>query len=174
MCSTLYAYFWYTLGDKSYYPSNAEKIASNLFGMYHSGTNNYIKDNVMKSLADPWGKLRIVFATVALGMGVNLADVNRVVHYGAPRSLEDYFQESGRGGRTGEQAYSTVYWCCKDAPKYKDLSDHRKKEVVLVRSYLENRSVCRRQQLLEYFVEGLDDACKADVTLCCDVCNKKY
>ena len=52
----------------------------------------------------------------------------------------------------------------------KDLSDHCKKEVVLVRSYLENRSVCRRQQLLEYFVEGLD-ACKADVTSCCDVCN---
>ena len=101
MFSTLYAYFWYTLGDKSYYPPNAEKIVSNcLFGMYHSGTNDYIKDIVMKSLADPWGKLRIVVATVTLEMGVDLADVNRVVHYRAPCSLEDYFQESGRGGRT--------------------------------------------------------------------------
>ena len=117
----------YTLGDKSYYPPNAEKIALNcVFGMYHSGTNDHIKDIIMNSLADPWGKIRVVFATDALGMGVNLADVNRVVHYGAPRSLEDYFQESGRGGRTGEQAYSTIYWSCKDAPKYKDLVDHRK------------------------------------------------
>ena len=41
-----------------------------LFGMYHPGTNDYIKDIVMKSLADAWGKLRIVFAMVALGMGV--------------------------------------------------------------------------------------------------------
>ena len=70
-------------------------------------------------------------------MGINLADVNRVVHYGAPCSL-DYFQESGRGGRTGEQACSTIYQCCKDAPKYKYLADHRKNEIVLVRSYLEN------------------------------------
>ena len=73
--------------------------------------------------------------------------------------------------RTGEQAYSTVYWCCKDAPKYKDLSDYHKKEVILVRSYLEYCSVCtcRKQQFLEYFVEGLDDAYKADVTLCYDM-----
>ena len=172
MCSSLYAYFLYTQGDKSYYPPNAEKIASNrLFGMYHSGTNDHIKDIVMKSLADPCGKIRVVFATVALGMGVNLADVNRVVHYGAPHSLEDYFQESGRGGRTGDQAYSTIYWCCKDAPKYKDLADHRKHEVVVVRSYLENCSVCRRKQLLEYFVEDLTYG--GDITLCCDVCNKR-
>ena len=55
----------------------------------------------MKGLDDPCGKLCIIFAIVALGMG---ADVNRVVHYGATRSLEDYFQESGRGKRTSEQA----------------------------------------------------------------------
>ena len=89
-----------------------------------------------------------------------------------PVSLEHYFQESGRAGRTGEQAYSTVYWCCKDAPKYKDIADHRKKEVILVRSYLENCSVCRRKQLLEYFVEDLGYTYRPDITLCCDVCNK--
>ena len=47
------------------------------------------------------GVVRIVFATIALGMGVNLLDVNTVIHYGAPRSIDDYFQESGRGGRSG-------------------------------------------------------------------------
>ena len=81
----MYAYFLYMLGDKSYYPPNAEKIALNcLLGMYHSGTNDHIKDIVMKSLVDPWGKLRVVFAMVALGMGVNLADVNRVVLWSTP------------------------------------------------------------------------------------------
>ena len=49
----------------------------------------------MKGLDDPCGKLCIIFAIVA--------DVNRVVHYGATRGLEDYFQESGRDKRTGEQ-----------------------------------------------------------------------
>ena len=172
MCSSLYAYFLYTLGDKSYHPPSAEPVAANhLFGMYHSGTNDSIKDIVMRSLVDPGGNIRVVFATVALGMGVNLANVNTVVHYGAPRSLEDYFQESGRGGRTGGQAFSTVYWCCKDAPKYRDVSDHRRHEVVLVRSYLENNSICRRKQLMDYFVEHLSDTCTTAIPLCCDVCS---
>ena len=52
----------------------------------------------MHNLAVPDEVVRVVFATVALGMGVNFKDVNLVVHYGAPQSLDDYFQESGRDG----------------------------------------------------------------------------
>ena len=58
----------------------------------------------MKSLSKPDGVVRVVFATVALGMGVNMRDVNTIIHYGAPQSIEDYYQESGRGGRSGQQA----------------------------------------------------------------------
>ena len=50
----------------------------------------------------------MVFATVALGMGIDLQDINDVVHYGALSSLEDYFQESGMGGRSGAHATSTI------------------------------------------------------------------
>ena len=64
------------------------------------------------------GTTRVVFATNALGMGVNFAAVNTVIHFGAPNSLDDYLQERGRAGRTGEQATSTIYWCSSDAPKY--------------------------------------------------------
>lgn len=52
--------------------------------------------------------VRVVFATVALGMGIDLQGVNTIIHYGAPQSIEDYFQESGRGGRSGESACSIV------------------------------------------------------------------
>lgn len=48
------------------------------------------------------GIVRIVFATVALGMGVNMVVVNTIWHYGAPSSLKNYLQESGRGSCTGE------------------------------------------------------------------------
>ena len=69
----------------------------------------------MKGLDDPCGKLCIIFAIVA--------DVNRVVHYGATRGLEDYFQESGRDkepvSRTGEQAYSLFTGVAK-MPQNKD------------------------------------------------------
>ena len=49
-----------------------------------------------------------VFATIALGMGINVQDVNTIVHYGAPQNLEDYFQESSRGGQSGGDAESTI------------------------------------------------------------------
>jgi len=51
------------------------------------------KMSFLCSLAKSDGVARVVFATVALGMGINLRDVNTIIHYGAPHSIEDYFQE---------------------------------------------------------------------------------
>ena len=163
----------YELGDSSYYPTGAPKIASNrLFGMYHSGTADHNKNVITKSMSDASGVVRVAFATVALGMGVNFADLNRIIHYGAPRSLDNYLQECGRAGRSGDQAYSTIYWCPRDAPMYKDLSDQYKQEITLVRQYLENTETCRRVQLLKYFIgeESKDPTVPTHVGICCDVC----
>ena len=57
----------------------------------------------MKSLSKPDGVVQVVFVTVALGTR-NVRDVNTIIHYGAPQSIEDYYQESGRGGRSGQSA----------------------------------------------------------------------
>ena len=97
--------------------------------------------------------------------------LNTVLHYGAPCSLEDYFQECGRVGRSGEQPYSTIYWSPADAPKYKDINnDIHKEEIVRVRNYLENSEKCRRSQLLEYFVGDFKTESEQKLLLCCDVC----
>jgi superfamily II DNA helicase RecQ len=85
------------------------------------------------------GVVRVVFATVALGMGVNLVGVHRTIHYGAPSSID--FQESGRAGRSGEPSKSTIYWKPRNAPLRKDLSNPRDAEVAAVRHYLENSAV---------------------------------
>ncbi len=53
----------------------------------------------MKSLADPNGVVRVVFATMALGLGVSFTGLTTTIPYGAPRSLDDYFQESGQTKR---------------------------------------------------------------------------
>ena len=82
-----------------------------------------------------------LFATVALGMGVNLKGVNTIIHYGAPRSIDDYFQENGRGGRTGHNAESIVYWIPSDCLQRKDPKSMRDHEVNAVRRYLENVTV---------------------------------
>ena len=76
MCSALYAHFLYTLGDKSYYPPGAEQISDNrLFGMYHSKRDDHNKDVIMKSMNKLDGVVRVVFATMALGMRVNFKDL---------------------------------------------------------------------------------------------------
>ena len=63
-----------------------------LFGMFHAKTPQRSKDNIIQSLQDPNGVVRVVFASVAMGMGVDLQWVNIILHYGAPSSIEDYFQ----------------------------------------------------------------------------------
>ena len=170
MCSHLYATFHFEMGAESYHPLGAKQISDNRwFGMYHANTPQHNKEVVLKSLTDPCGIVRIVFATVALGMGVNLKGVNSVIHYGAPRSRDDYAQESGRGGRSGDDAKSVIYWSPADCPLRKEpktVCDH---EVNAVRRYLENNTVCRRQWLLDYF----DPTCTkpGQVQLKCDICS---
>ena len=113
----------------------------------------------------------MVFATMALGMGVSFIGLTTTVHYGAPRSLDDYFQESGRAGRRGEQSSSTIFWKPSDAPVKKDQSVPRNVEVAVVRRFLENTSDCRRHMLLTYFDPAVaKNLGRRDPILCCDNC----
>ena len=92
----------------SYYPSGAVEISDNrLFGMFHAQTPQHDKDVILSSMQKD-GIVRVVFATVALGMGVNFVGLNRVIHYGTPSSIEDYFQECGRADRSGDPAKSSM------------------------------------------------------------------
>lgn len=172
MCSDLYAHFHFVLGDASYYPPGAPTISDNrLFGMFHSSTPQYNKDVILQSLLVPDGIVRIVFATVALGMGIDFHGINQILHYGAPCSIDDYFQESGRGGRSGDNSSSVIYWKPRDCPVRKQPSTLHEHELIDVRKYVENASACRRKWLLEYF----DPACAKpgeNPSKCCDICLK--
>ena len=172
MCAHLYSHFLYELGTNAYYPSGAEELCCNrLIAMYHSCTPQSNKDVVLKSLLKPEGIVRVVFATIALGMGIDLKNVNTIIHYGAPRSLEDYFQESGRGGRSGEAAKSIIYWKPKDCPMLKKITNINDQETVAVRRYVENCSECRRYQLLKYLDPMLAKNGTSSSS-CCDVCSQ--
>ena len=145
VCANLYIHFMRVLGDRGYYPSGAEQVSDNrLYGMFHAKTDEYNKDVIMKSLANPKGVVRVVFATMALGMGVSFTGLTTTIHYGAPRSLDDYFQESGRAGRQGEQSTSTIFWKPMDAPLKTDQTIPRNVEIAAVRRFLESTSDCRR------------------------------
>jgi len=73
-------------------------------GVYHAGRTPEERAAVQESFME--GRLRVVSATNAFGMGVDKADVRTVVHMGLPTSLEDFYQEAGRGGRDGDPAWS--------------------------------------------------------------------
>ena len=115
------------------------------------------------------GIVRVVFASVAMGMGIDLKGVDTIIHYGAPSSIEDYFQASGRGGRSGASARSIVYWKPSDCPRRKAPVTQHEHEVNDVRSYLENSSVCRRYWLVRYF-NSQSAKPGDDPVVCCDVC----
>ena len=78
-----------------------ERSENRLFGMLHASTPQHSKYVIMGSLEDCHGTVRVVFASVAMGIGIDLHGVDTIIHYGAPSSIEDYFQASGRNGQSG-------------------------------------------------------------------------
>ena len=114
ICADLFFFrFSYEMGKSQYYPPSAPELSENrLFGMFHASTLQHSKDVLMGSLQDFHATVRVVFTSV--GMGIDLHGVDTIIHYGAPSSIEDYFQASGRRGKSGDSAYSLVYWTPKD------------------------------------------------------------
>ncbi|KAA6333431.1 ATP-dependent DNA helicase RecQ [termite gut metagenome] len=82
---------------------------------YHAGLNNDDKDLRQKQWHE--GKCRVIVATNAFGMGIDKPDVRIVIHLDVPDSLEAYFQEAGRAGRDGEQAYAVILYADSDKTK---------------------------------------------------------
>ena len=99
------------MGKSQYYPppSGPELSENRLFGMFHVSILQHSKDVIMESLQDCHRTVRVVFASVAMGMGINLHGLDTIIHYVAPSSIKDYFQVSGRRGQSGDSAYSIVY-----------------------------------------------------------------
>ena len=105
ICADLFSRFSNEMGKSQYYPPSVPELSENrLFGMFHASTPQHSKDAIMGSLQDCYGTVRVVFASVAMGMGIYLHRVDTIIYSGAPSSIEDYFQASGRRGQSGDSA----------------------------------------------------------------------
>ena len=160
--SSCYAYFESYLKQDQYYPDGAPAKAENrLFTQYHASYPPYEQERIIKEVVKEKSRLRILFVTVAFGMGMDCPDIRRVIHIGVPMTVEEYFQEAGRAGRDGKNAEATIYYNSYDISRAKKAMQNTMR--VLVSS-----STCRRQTILEHF--GYDISEKSSpLHLCCDV-----
>jgi bloom syndrome protein len=99
-CALLYHILQSKLGNYITFPPNYPNLQEfRVIDIYTSASTLEMREKVLKSFCDRNGRLRVVLATTAFGMGVDCSDVRVIIHWGPPSSLEQYSQESGRAGR---------------------------------------------------------------------------
>lgn len=158
-----YKYLEQELGRDAYEPKENPIPENRIFGMYHKDYTRKMKACIIKELCNDEPKLRLILATVALGMGLNAKSVERVIHFRPPTTLEKYMQESGRAGRSGKEAQATLYY------NNNDIASNRPGITKDMQSLCRNSSTCLRIQMLKYF--GFEEALyTGDKSKCCSNC----
>eukprot|EP00112_Aurelia_sp_Birch-Aquarium-sp1_P020529 Seg5310.3 transcript_id=Seg5310.3/GoldUCD/mRNA.D3Y31 product="ATP-dependent DNA helicase hus2/rqh1" protein_id=Seg5310.3/GoldUCD/D3Y31 len=130
------------------------------YEMFMATTEDTIKKHIIDSFGDAEGTVRVLFCTVAFGMGIDCKGLNNIIHYGPPSDVDDYCQETGRAGRSMEASHATLitYPRCTGS---KNVTKEMK-------AYCRNRVKCRREMIFVNFPG--ERQVVTPMHTCCDIC----
>ncbi|MBA94256.1 MAG: DNA helicase RecQ [Rickettsiales bacterium] len=139
---------------------------------YHAGLSTQTREQNQNEFKHD--QTTIIVATIAFGMGIDKPDIRFVIHYDLPKTIENYYQETGRAGRDGLESQCILFYSYGDTQKYESFikqlpNKNEQKNAFIKLQQMTNfafKPLCRRKQLLTYFDE------KTSFTNCktCDVC----
>ena len=167
LCGFAYKIFEHVLAVEQYYPPGCNATPANrLFAQFHAPQTTEMKEEILKQLCSHASIVRVVFATVAIGMGVDIPDIRHIIHVGPPCSVKAYFQETGRAGRDSKPSSAGLYY------NNRDIGKNRVNMQNDMRKFCASEDVCLRKLLLD----SLDfdySFCKKTLHLCCSICKKQ-
>ena len=128
---------------------------------YHAGMDSVMRSQTQDDFI--MEKIDVIVATIAFGMGIDKPDVRYVIHYDIPKSLEGYYQETGRAGRDGGEGLCIAFYNNKDLQKLEKFLEGKPlaeqyigRQLLYETTAYAESSVCRRKLLLHYFGENYD------------------
>lgn len=165
-CGFAYKLFEFVLGPKQYFPENAPAVPENrLFAQFHAPQTVEMKNEILRQLCSNNSTVRVIFATVAIGMGVDVPNIRQVLHVGPPCTVKQYFQETGRAGRDGKPATAVLYY------NNRDIGKNRVAVESDMRQFCQNDSACLRKELLKSLEYMYNDVV-TPAHICCSMCKR--
>jgi ATP-dependent DNA helicase RecQ len=167
LCGFAYKLFEHVLGVGQYFPVGAVHSPENrLFGQFHASQTPQMKEEILRQLCSKASTIRVVFATVAIGMGVDIPNIRQVIHVGPPCTVKAYFQETGRAGRDGKQSSACLYY------NNRDIGVNRVGMQDDMRQFCSNKDMCLRKLLLKSLDYEQTDLVRP-LHHCCSVCQEQ-